>query len=153
SIPEGIKVTADANRSQITLSGAVASKEVRNQAVELAKSASPGAVVVDMLQVQPQEVPRAEYTADMAQADREKARTLGDSIGNSADDAWVHSTIVRKLLRDPETPVANIHVDVRGGVVTLRGHVDSDDQKTEAGNVAQKTDGVKRVNNRLRVKA
>ena len=153
SIPPGIDVSADASKNEITLSGTVPSETVRNKAVELAKASSPGAVVVDKIDVKPQEVARADYNEDMAKADREKAKALGDSIGNSADDAYIHSRIVSKLLGNAETPAAKIHVDVKDGVVTLRGEVDSPNQKAEAERLAKSVDGVKRVNDRLKVKA
>jgi hyperosmotically inducible protein len=119
----------------------------------LAKSSGPAATVIDRLQVEPEQIARTDYNEGTAKVDREKAIQLGDSVGDSLDDSWIHSTIIRKLLRDPETPVANIHVDVQKGVVTLRGKVGSTDQKAEAQRVAQNIDGVKRVNNRIKVKA
>jgi osmotically-inducible protein OsmY len=46
-----------------------------------------------------------------------------------------------------------MNIDVVNGVVTLRGIVDSPDAKAEASRIAMDTDGVKKVNNLLRVRA
>jgi osmotically-inducible protein OsmY len=59
--------------------------------------------------------------------------------------------IVAKLLTDKDTPERKINVDVDHNVVTLRGNVDTVEAKTEAERLAKETDGVKRVNNMLKV--
>jgi len=57
------------------------------------------------------------------------------------------------LIADSATPSRNINIDVVNGVVTMRGIVDSPHVKAEASRVAMDTDGVKKVNNLLRVRA
>ena len=42
-------------------------------------------------------------------------------------------------------------MDVKNNVVTLRGTVETAEQKTEAGQIAKSTEGVKSVNNQLKV--
>jgi osmotically-inducible protein OsmY len=48
-----IRVSADAERNAVTLSGTVPSEEARNKAVELAKSAHSGIAVNDQIEVKP----------------------------------------------------------------------------------------------------
>jgi osmotically-inducible protein OsmY len=48
-----IKVSADAEKNAVTLSGTVGSQEARNKAVELAKSAHSGITVNDQIEVKP----------------------------------------------------------------------------------------------------
>jgi len=89
----------------------------------------------------------------MAQQTRDRAKAAGDNLGASIDDAWIHAKIAAKLLADSGTPSRNMNIDVVNGVVTLRGIVSSPDAKAEASRVAMDTDGVKKVNNLLRVRA
>lgn len=48
-----LSVSADAEKNEITLSGAVQSNELREKAIELARSAHPGVTVNDLIDVQP----------------------------------------------------------------------------------------------------
>lgn len=48
-----LSVSADAEKNEITLSGAVQSNELREKAIELARSAHPGVTVNDLIDVHP----------------------------------------------------------------------------------------------------
>jgi osmotically-inducible protein OsmY len=48
-----LSVNADAERNEITLSGTVRSHAAREKAIELAKSAKPGVLVNDKIDVKP----------------------------------------------------------------------------------------------------
>jgi hyperosmotically inducible periplasmic protein len=153
-VPAGdISVSADADKNTATLSGTVTTEAARTRIVNLAKLSRPGLSVTDKIDVKPTEVSRADYTEDMAAEARRKADSLGDKIGKSLDDAWIHTKITTKLSTDSETPAHKINVDVMNKVVTLRGEVKTSTAKMEAGRIAKETDGVKAVNNLLRVKA
>lgn len=93
----------------------------------------------------------SEYTAEMARTEVEKARRNGETVGSSTEDARIHSMIVSQLTGDRDSTERKIHIDVDNGVVTIRGSVDSMQQKQEAERIAKETEGVKRVNNRLTV--
>jgi hyperosmotically inducible protein len=152
-VPAGeISVSANAEKNEATISGTVPTEAARTRIVELAKASKPGLLVTDKLTVRPVEVSRTDYTEDMAREARAKAEALGDKIGKSLDDAWIYTKIVSKLATDPQTPALKINVDVTDKAVTLRGSVDSGAAKMEAEQVAKNTDGVKKVNNLLRVK-
>jgi hyperosmotically inducible periplasmic protein len=150
-----LSVSADADKNRATLSGTVPTEQMRTKAVEMARAGHPGLTVDDKIDVKPEvktsEVTKSEYTPEMARAERERARTHKETVGNSLEDAWIHSKIIAKLIGDKDTPERKINVDVDHNVVTLRGTVDTALQKEEAERVAKETDGVKRVNNQLKV--
>ena len=148
-----IDVDAHAKDNKVTLSGTVPTETMRLRAVELAKAARPNLEITDKIDVKPTDIPRSEYTETMARDARERAKTSGDKIGNSINDAWIHAKITSKLIGDKDTPARKINIDVVDGIVTLRGEVNSGVAKDEADRVAKDTEGVKRVRNLLKVTA
>jgi hyperosmotically inducible periplasmic protein len=146
-----IDVSADADKNRVTLSGTVPTEQLRTRSVDLAKASRAGLIVVDKIDVKPQEVSRADYTEEMARTARDKGREAGDKIGGSLEDAWIHTKITAKLIGDSTTPARRINVDVMNNVVTLRGKVKTREAKNEAERIAKETEGVKRVNNRLTI--
>ena len=146
-----LDVDADVDRGEVTISGTVGSQGLRAEAVDAAKSTYPGLVVNDKIDVKPAELARTDYTEQLAVEERTKAKELGESIGKSLDDAWIHMKIVSQLIGDPSTPERKINVDVVNSVVTLRGSVDSEAQRTEAERVVKNTEGVKSIQNRLKI--
>jgi osmotically-inducible protein OsmY len=147
----GIDVSANADRNEVTLSGTVETQELRTKAVNLVKSVNSDLIITDKIDVRPREITREGYTDEMARRDRERGREMGDKIGASLDDAWIHNKIVTKLAIDSSTPQRRINVDVNNNIVTLRGDVDAAEQKVEAERIARETEGVKKVVNQLRV--
>lgn len=148
-----LRVAVDANRKQATLSGAVESEALRTKAIELAKAAQPGLTVNDAIEVKPRQITRQEYTEDLAKKEWEKAKQAGDKVSKRVEDAWLYGKVLAKLIGSEKTPARKINVDVIEGVVTLRGTVETADAKAEAQRLAQETEGVKRVDNRLKVSA
>lgn len=144
-------VDANVDRNEITLSGTVGSESLRAKAVELAKSVHAGLIVTTKIDVKPGEISRTAYTMERAVEERSIARKRGETIGNSLDDAWIHATIVAQLIGNSATPERNINVDVKNNAVTLRGTVETSEQKSEAERVAKNTDGVKSVSSELKV--
>ena len=146
-----LSVKADADDNEATISGTVGTEALRTKAVALAKEAHPGIILTDRIVVKPVELTRADYTEDMARSTRDKAKTAGEKIGSSLDDAWIHTKIVAKLIGSSTTSERKINVDVVDNIVTLRGAVPTQDQRTEAERIAKETEGVKRVVNQLKV--
>ena len=93
------------------------------------------------------------YTEEQARDEREKAKANKETVGQSLEDAWIHTKVVAKLITDSQTPERKINVDVVDGAVTLRGQVDTAEGKAEAERLAKDTDGVKSVKNELKVVA
>ncbi|MGE0130813.1 MAG: BON domain-containing protein [Blastocatellales bacterium] len=145
-----LDVDANAERNKVILSGMVETKAMRDRAIELAAAASPGIVVNDKMEIRQRELSRSEYTEENAREERERAKERGEIIGDSLDDAWIHTRIVASLTGDPDTPPRRINVDVKNNVVTLRGVVESAEQKAEAERLAKETEGVERVINQLK---
>ena len=148
-----LDVDANASEDKVTLSGTVSTETLRSRAVEMAKATRPNLSVTDKIDVKPKEIARSEYTEQMAQEARDRAKVTGDSIGSSVNDAWIHTKITSKLLADKDTPARKINVDVQDGVVTLRGEVTSAAAKAEAERIAKDTESVKRVRNLLKITA
>lgn len=148
-----IDVSADAGKNQVTLSGTVYSKAERMEAINDAKAARPGVEVVDNIELKPREIPKRAYTGKMANHEHERSKANGDKLGNSLEDARIHTKIDSKLIADTKVTPRRIKIDVVNGVVTLRGTVDSPEAKAKASSMAMRTVGVKKVNNLLRVRA
>jgi hyperosmotically inducible periplasmic protein len=146
-----LNVSADADKNEATISGEVWTQSMRAKAVNLAKEAIPGLVLNDKIEVKPRELTREEFTQERASEVRGKAQKMGDKLGDSIDDAWIHTKLVAKFLSDDDTPGRKINVDVVNNVVTLRGAVATAEQRAEAERIARNTDGVKRVVNQLKV--
>lgn len=146
-----IGVSADGDDNTATLSGTVETQAMRTRAVDLARSAHAGLIVTDKIDVKPREITRADYTDEMAARERERATGYGEKVGDSLDDAWIHTKIVSKLIANPDTPERKINVDVINNAVVLRGTVTTNEEKLEAERVAKETEGVKSVKNLLKV--
>ena len=146
-----LSVDANVDRNEITLSGTVGSESLRTKAIELAKSAHAGLIVITKIDVKPGEISRTAYTIERAREERDIAKGRGETIGDSLDDAWIHTKIVAQLIGNSATPERKINVDVTNNVVTLRGTVETAEQKTEAEQIAKNTESVKSVNNQLKV--
>jgi osmotically-inducible protein OsmY len=150
-LARAISVRANADKKEVTLSGTVPSESLRTEAIRLAKSSGEGLILTDTIDVRPRELARSDYTAEMAREAREKAKALGQTIGDSLDDAWIHTKITAKLIGNSQTPGRKIDVDVVNRVVTLRGTVESAAAKEEAERIAKETEGVQRVRNLVKV--
>jgi osmotically-inducible protein OsmY len=146
-----LSISADADKNEATISGAVGTQSLRTRAVALAKEASPGLIITDKIDVNPREMTREGYTEERAGEEREKARGAGEKLGASLDDAWIHTKLVAKFIGDADTPGRKINIDVVNKVVTLRGSVKTAEQRAEAERIAMDTEGVKRVVNQLKV--
>jgi hyperosmotically inducible protein len=72
--------------------------------------------------------------------------------GEQVDDAALLTSVKSALVSDPVTEAGEINVDVNRGVVKLSGFVDSPKEKSAAGDIARKVDGVRSVQNDIAVK-
>lgn len=68
----------------------------------------------------------------------------------SSDDE-IYDQVRRRLANDPDVKGAAIEVEVREGVVTLRGRVREEKHKLKAERITRKVKGVRKVINELRV--
>lgn len=91
------------------------------------------------------------YSEEQARDERARAKQNKETVGDTLEDAWIHTKVVAKLIGNSQTPERMINVDVVNNEVTLRGTVDTPEAKTEAERLARETDGVKKVTNQLKV--
>lgn len=148
-----LDVDASVKDDKATLSGTVPTEDLRNRAVDMAKAVRPNLAITDKIDVKPRELALSEYTEEMARDARERAKTNGDTIGSSINDAWIHTKLTTKLIANTSTPAHKINIDVVDGVVTLRGQVNTAAAKEDAERIAKETEGVKRVKNVLKITA
>jgi osmotically-inducible protein OsmY len=72
-----------------------------------------------------------------------------DKAGVSDDQ--IYDTVKRKLANDPDVKGGAVTVEVKDGIVTLKGTVESEKRKQKAEKLTRKVSGVKSVNNALTI--
>jgi hyperosmotically inducible periplasmic protein len=75
----------------------------------------------------------------------------GPVVGSIPDDRAISEEVRSALASNPETESSRIKVTTSEGVVQLAGFVNSNDERIAAGNVASSVQGVRRVDNDLRL--
>lgn len=86
---------------------------------------------------------------------KQEAREAKQDSGLTAEasDAWITTKLKASLIGDDRLEGSDISVDTENdGVVTLTGTAPSEDIKQRAGDVARSVEGVRKVNNVIRVK-
>jgi hyperosmotically inducible periplasmic protein len=76
----------------------------------------------------------------------------GRSAGQVVDDATITTKVKAKLFDESILRGFAISVNTFEGTVTLTGAVKTEEQKEKAGQIAGSTEGVRNVNNLLKVK-
>jgi hyperosmotically inducible protein len=122
------QIDVDTLEGKVFLTGVVETEQESERAVEIAKNVPVAKKVTNNLQI--------------------GERTFGQSV----DDTVTGSRIKAKLIVEPGIRSLNIDVDVYNGVVTLRGIVDSSDQRKRAIEIAQSTSGAVRIVDNIKVK-
>jgi hyperosmotically inducible periplasmic protein len=137
---EGSNIDVDTTAGVVTLAGTVPTEAGRARAIALAKATDGVKSVSDKLRVAP---------SGGAKADKpDPARKPGRSV----NDGWIKSKIYAQFLTDWKTlEDSDIDIDVAQGAVTLKGTVKTEAGKTRAVAIAKGTDGVKTVNDNLKV--
>jgi osmotically-inducible protein OsmY len=75
----------------------------------------------------------------------------GKPIGERVDDAKITAAVKAKLVADEARNLVSVNVDTRGGVVHLKGTVQTDQDRMVAERLARETTGVVSVTNDLTV--
>jgi len=122
-----------------------------------------GALLLPIAVAQPSFATDAKGQHDEARADADNTkRNARDADGNtvtpmdqgSSDADMTITQQIRKAVVDSEhlsTNAKNVKIITQNGVVTLRGPVKSPEEKASIASVAQKTGGVKRVDNQIEI--
>jgi hyperosmotically inducible protein len=129
---KSVSVSQDRDKGIVTLGGQVASQNDKSQAESLAKSLAGAQVVADQIAVIPV---GGERDAKAVNSDLDKG------IAENLDAALIQSK-----MHD------SVKYEVKSGVVTLSGEVNSEDKRTRAEKVATGVPNVQQVVNDLQVK-
>jgi hyperosmotically inducible periplasmic protein len=127
-----VSVSQDRDKGVVTLSGTVATDSDKAQAESIAKAGAGSQVVADTIAVRP---PGNESDAKTIDSDMDKA------IEKNLDAALVKNKLDK-----------HVSYDVKNGVVTLKGDVNSHAKRTQIEKVATGVPNVKQVVNELEVK-
>ena len=99
-----------------------------------------------------QSMRQAGEAAEQAGSDTLNAvKHVGKGTATALRDTKITTKVKVALHEDKVTEDSDIHVDTVAGVVTLSGHVPSPDAAARAEQLARQTEGVREVNNKLRV--
>ena len=127
-----VTVSQDRDKGIVTLGGQVASENDKSQAESLAKSLAGAQVVADQIAVIPV---GAEKEAKAVNSD------LDQGIEKNLDAALIQNKLHK-----------SVKYEVKNGVVTLTGEVNSEDKRARAEKVATGVPNVTQVVNNLQVK-
>jgi hyperosmotically inducible protein len=127
-----VSVSQDRDKGIVTLGGQVASENDKSQAESLAKSIAGAQVVADQIAVIPV---GAEKEAKTVNSD------LDEGIEKNLDAALIQNKLHKE-----------VKYEVKSGVVTLTGEVNSQSKRDHAERVATNVPNVKQVVNDLQVK-
>jgi hyperosmotically inducible protein len=127
-----VSVSQDRDKGVVTLKGSVKGDNDKGMAESMAKAEAPGQVVADEIEVLPAGV---EKEAKRMDSDMDKA------IDKNLDAALVQHDLTK-----------GVSYDTRNGVVTLSGHVPSQENRREVQQIAASVPNVQQVVNELQVK-
>jgi len=127
-----VSVSQDRDKGVVTLGGHVATDADKSQAESMAKSIATGQVVANQIAVMP---PGGESEAKAVNSDLDKA------IEKNLDAALIQNKLHR-----------TVKYDVKNGVVTLTGEVNSQSKRAQAEQIASAVPNVKQVVNDLQIK-
>ena len=129
---KNVSVSQDRDKGIVTLGGQVASENAKLDAESLAKSLAGAQVVADQIAVIPV-------------GGEKDARAVNSDLDKGIEQNLDAALIQNKMHDD-------VKYNVKSGVVTLSGEVNSEDKRTLAGKVASGVPNVQQVVNDLQVK-
>ena len=142
-------IDVSVNSGVVTLRGTVTSDEARQRAIAEARQVQGVHSVDDQLQVRPP----AGADVDRAAGVAAKTDTPASAADNTRVPGWITTKIQAQYFASPEVKPWNIDVTTNSsGVVILSGEVEQAADRDEAVRIARDTEGVTRVENRLRIK-
>ncbi len=129
---KAVSVSQDRDKGVVTLTGNVPAQSDKSQAESIANSLAAGQVVSDEVAVVP---PGVESQTKTINSDLDKA------IDKNLDAALIQNQLDK-----------SVRYDVKSGVVTLTGEVNSQATRSAAGKVAASVPNVQQVVNELQIK-
>jgi hyperosmotically inducible protein len=128
-----VKVSQDRDKGVVTLTGQVASDSAKSQAESIAKSIAGSQVVADEIAV----VPPGPGSSD--------AKTINSDLDKGIEQNLDAALVQNRFKKD-------VKYDVKNGVVTLTGEVNSQSKRAQVEKVAAGVPNVQQVVNELQVK-
>jgi hyperosmotically inducible periplasmic protein len=129
---KNVSVKEDRDKGVVTLGGNVTTESAKSQAESLAKSLAGAQVVADEIAVIPVGV-------------EEDAKAVNSDLDKGIEEN-LDAALIQNKMHD------NVKYEVKSGVVTLSGEVNSQDKRDNAEKVATNVPNVKQVVNDLQVK-
>ena len=129
---KNVSVSQDRDKGIVTLGGQVASENAKVDAESMAKSLAGAQVVADQIAVVPV-------------GGEKEARAVNSDLDRGIEQN-LDAALIQNQMHD------NVKYEVKSGVVTLSGEVNSEDKRTLAGKVATAVPNVQQVVNDLQVK-
>ena len=127
-----VRVSQDRDKNVVTLSGAVPTEDDKTRAESIAKSQAGAAVVANEIGVRPK-------------GDEGTAKKVDSELDSAIDKNLEAMLVEHKMNRV-------VRYDVNNGVVTLKGNVASQGQRSNVEKLAGQVPNVKQVVNELEVK-
>ena len=93
---------------------------------------------------------RAETEQDARQT-ADEIRTAASQAGERLADSWLTTKVQAQFFADDDIKARYIDVTTRDGVVTLKGHVESEAVREQALQIARHTDGVSSIQDQLQI--
>lgn len=92
-------------------------------------------------------------TANAASSDQTEPKAHSDSLGAAVSDSAITTKVKARMMGKDSLKKSDINVTTTNGVVTLEGTASSANAKTAAATLAKSVEGVKSVDNNLKVPA
>ena len=127
-----VSVTQDRDKGVVTLSGNVATEGAKAQAESIAKSIATGQVVADQIAV-------------IAPGVESETKTINSDL-DKAIEKNLDAALIQNKVRN------GVEYEVKSGVVTLTGEVNSESKRARVEQVASTVPNVQQVVNELQVK-
>jgi len=127
-----VSVTQDRDKGVVTLSGNVATEGAKAQAESIAKSIATGQVVADQIAV-------------IAPGVESETKTINSDL-DKAIEKNLDAALIQNKLRN------GVEYEVKSGVVTLTGEVNSEAKRARVEQVASTVPNVQQVVNELQIK-
>jgi hyperosmotically inducible periplasmic protein len=128
-----ITVTEDRDKNTITLGGKVHSENAKQQAGEIAQAAAANRIVANEISIQPV-------------GEESAARNIASNVDDAIEKNYKAALISKGLDKQ------SIRFNSKNGVITLKGHVKSPQEKQQAQEVATNIPNVQQVLNELEVR-
>ena len=158
---EGSDIDVDTKAGVVTLNGTVTTAAGKTRAMAIAKATDGVTSVTDNLRIAAapdMSAAAREAGRDAGAATREAGRDAKDAAANATGtsgktmtDGWIKSKIAAQFVTENALDDSDIDIDVTRGAVVLNGAVRTMAAKNRATALAKGTDGVKGVQNNLKI--